>query len=166
MGADPVCDSPGSLTPVSAIVLFAWGLCAAPQDAHTSVPVVSVEHVRAGLEKPASKLTRQERPPDFTINITERERFERLVAPILDFKVGPPIRPLFPTAPGSSAALFSVNLLSLAVAAAEGAVALRRAYVKREAREEVRRTILAYCAAQPNGGAGIQICDSSRAAVR
>ena len=28
------------------------------------------------------------------------------------------------------------------------------------AREELRRTIALYCAAQPNGGAGIEICTS------
>jgi hypothetical protein len=33
-----------------------------------------------------------------------------------------------------------------------------RAYAERAAREEVRQTIADYCAAQPNRGAGIQIC--------
>jgi hypothetical protein len=35
---------------------------------------------------------------------------------------------------------------------------VRRAFNGRVARDEVRRTIIEYCAAQPNGGAGIKIC--------
>jgi hypothetical protein len=144
------------------------------QNDRASVPAISVDHVRAALEQPPSKLTLRQRTPDFRINITERERFEitererfaRLVAPILDFKVDPPILPWFPGAPGSSAPLFGMNLLPVAMAAAQGIAALQRAHAKRAARDEVRRTILAYCAAQPDGGRGVQICDSRRAAIR
>ncbi|MEO8259157.1 MAG: hypothetical protein ABI868_17560 [Acidobacteriota bacterium] len=35
---------------------------------------------------------------------------------------------------------------------------IKRAFDGRAARDEVRRTIIEYCAAQPNGGAGIKIC--------
>ena len=155
-------------------ILLACALADAQQtpasaDSSAIVPVVSIEHVRAALARPASKLTLEERTPDFRVNITEQERFARLVAPILDFKVGPgvPQTALFPSPFGSrSQPLFSVDLLSVAMAAAQGAMALQKVYAKRAAREEVRRTILAYCAAQPNGGAGILICDSSRTLIR
>jgi hypothetical protein len=36
-----------------------------------------------------------------------------------------------------------------------------RASAERSAREEVTRAIAEYCAAQPNRGAGIQICSGS-----
>jgi len=120
--------------------------------------------VRAALERPPSRLTLPDRTPDFTVNIQERARFEHLLPPILDFKVGPgfPPQALF-TSPFGSQPLFRVDLLSIAMAAVAGVQEMRRAHAQRSALEEVRRTIAEYCAAQPSGGAGIQICVNSPA---
>ncbi len=65
--------------------------------------------------------------------------------------------------PSGSQPLFTVDLLSAALAAATAVNAARRAYARHRSVEEVRRTIAAYCDAQPNGGAGIQICSTSPA---
>jgi hypothetical protein len=109
-------------------------------------------------------LTLPERKADFSVTITERERFDELVPPILDFKVGPglPQQELF-TSPWGSQPLVSVDLMSLVMAAAVGINELRKAHARRAALEEVRQAISDYCAAQPNRGAGIQICTSSPA---
>jgi hypothetical protein len=119
--------------------------------------------VRAALEQPPSRLTLTDRKPDFTVNIRERERFERLVAPILDFTVGRgvPQTSLFSASPFGSQPLFKVDLLPIAIAGVSAVNAARNAYVTHAAREEVRRTIAAYCAAQPDRGAGIRICDAT-----
>ena len=95
----------------------------------------------------------------------ERERFEHWLPSILDFKVGPgvPQQALF-TSPFGSQPLFRVDLLSMAMAAAAGINEVRKAHARRNAVSEVRRAILEYCAAQPNGGAGIQVCSISPAA--
>ena len=142
-------------------LLIACALAAgAPQPPETSD--ASVARVRAALEKPPPKLTPltlTERKPDFTVIIRERARFERLLPPILDFRVGPgfPPQALF-TSPYGSRPLYSVDLLSMGMAAAAGINEVRKAHARRSALEEVRRTIAEYCAAQPLGGAGIQIC--------
>ena len=155
---------------MTAIWLLACGLGAAgaqrtpaSQVDRTSVPVVSVERVRAALAKPPSKLTLHERTPDFKVSISERERFERLLTPILDFKLGPgfPQSALF-ASPFGSRPVFSVDLLSAALATVSVVNEVRRARAKHAQVEEVRLTIAAYCAAQPHGGAGITICDARR----
>jgi hypothetical protein len=154
-----------------ACLLIATALAAAPQQ---SVPSTmsdeSVAHVRAALEKPPSSLTLTvpERKADFTVTITERERFDRLLPPILDFKLGPGLSQyeLFSspyTSPWGSQPIVSVDLMSLAMAAAVGINELRKAHARRAALEEVQQAIADYCAAQPNRGAGIHICTSAPA---
>src|SRR5262245_9052283 len=126
----------------------------------------SLARVRAALEQAPRTLILDlpERKPHFAVTITERERFEKLLPPILDFKLGPglPQQELF-TSPWGSQPLVSVDLMSLAMAAAVGINELRKAHVRRAALEEVRQAIADYCAAQPDHGAGIQICSSSPA---
>src|SRR5262245_12073223 len=157
-----------------AALLFATALAGAPQLSSPSAPSAtsdeSVAHVRAALEKPPPALTlaMPERTPDFRVTISERERFDKLLPPILDFKVGPGLsqQELFTSpyiSPWGSQPLVSVDLLSLAMAAAVGINELRKAHVRRAALEEVQQAIADYCAAQPNRGAGIQICTSSPA---
>jgi hypothetical protein len=148
-----------------AALLIATALApAAPQQSGASDE--SIARVRAALEKPtqALTLTLPERKADFSVTITERERFDKLVPPILDFKVGPgfPQQELV-TSPWGSQPLVSVDLMSLAMAAAVGINTLRKARAQRAALEEVQQAIADYCAAQPNRGAGIQICASSPA---
>ena len=135
----------------------------ASADDRPGAPIVSVERVRAALEKPSSRLTLRPRTPDFAITIRERERFERLLTPILDFKLGPgfPQSALF-ASPFRSQPVFSVDLLSAALATVSVVNEVRRARVKHAAVEEVRRTIAAYCAAQPSAGAGITLCETVR----
>jgi hypothetical protein len=130
----------------------------------------SIAHVRAALEKPAPALTLTlpERKADFSVTINERERFDRLLPPILDFTLGPglPQQELFTSpyiSPWGSQPLVSVDLLSLAMAAAVGINELHKAHVRRAALAEVQRAIAEYCAEQPDHGAGIQICTSSPA---
>jgi hypothetical protein len=126
----------------------------------------SVARVRVALEQAPGTLilALPERKPDFAVTITERERFEKLLPPILDFRLGPglPQQELF-TSPWGSQPIVSVDLMSLAVAAVVGVNQLRKAHVRRAALEEVRQTIADYCAAQPDRGTGIQICASSPA---
>lgn len=120
--------------------------------------------MRAALAKPPPQLKLEPKTADFSVTIRERERFDRLMTPILDFKVGPgfPQSALF-ASPFGSQPLFTVDLLPAVLAAATAVNAARRAYARHRSVEEVRRTIAAYCDAQPNGGAGIQICSTSPA---
>ena len=133
---------------------------AAPQQ--LDVSGLSLERLRAALEKPPSTLT--ERKPDFTVTISERARFEHLLPPILDFKVGPDLPPqaLF-TSPFGSQPLFRVDLLPIGMAAVAGVNEMRKARARRSAWQEVRRAIAEFCAAQPDDGAGIHICASAPA---
>jgi hypothetical protein len=138
-------------------LIFASVCAAAPPQ--IDVSDASLGRVRAALAKPPSKLTLRERVPDFSVTIRERSRDQQLLPPILDFTVGPgvPQQMLF-TSPYGSQPLFRVDLMPAAMAAAAGIKQLRQAYARRGALEEVRRTIAEYCAAQPGGGAGIEIC--------
>jgi hypothetical protein len=149
---------------ITALLITMAMAAAAPQQPGESDE--SIAHVRAALEKPqpALTLTLPERQADFSVTVTERERFEKLLPPILDFKLGPglPQQELF-TSPWGSQPIVSVDLMALAMAAAVGINELRKAHVRRAALEEVRQAIADYCAAQPNRGAGIQICTSSPA---
>jgi hypothetical protein len=148
---------------MSLVALLITGVfAAAPQQ--LDVSDVALERLRAALDKPPSKLTLTDRKPDFTVTISERARFEHLLPPILDFKVGPGLPPqaLF-TSPFGSQPLFRVDLLSIGMAAVAGVNELRKARARRSAWEEVRRTIAEFCAAQPDDGAGIQICASAPA---
>ena len=124
--------------------------------------MASVERVRAALEKPPSRLSLVEKRPDFTIDIRERAEVNRFMTPMLDFTVGPgvPQTALF-SSPFGSQPLFTVDLLAVAMATASAVNVARKVYVKHAAREDVRRTIAAYCAAQPDRGADIQICDTT-----
>src|SRR5262249_33160826 len=69
-------------TRLAACVLFAAAFAVAPLRAQQAPPagdeprsgswVVSIEHLRAELAKPPSKLTLQDRVPDFTVHIEKR----------------------------------------------------------------------------------------------
>ena len=146
------------------VCALAAPLPAQTADDRTSVSDASMARVRTALQKPPSKLTLADRPPDFTVSIWERQRITRLMTPILDFKVGPgvPQTALFSASPFGSQPVFSVDLLSMAFAAATAVNAARKVQARRAAIEDVKQTIAAYCAAQPNGGAGIAICSHAR----
>jgi hypothetical protein len=92
----------------------------------------SLAHVRAALEKAPPALTLPERQADFSVTINERDRFDRLMPPILDFNLGPglPQQELF-TSPWGSQPIVSVDVMSLVVAAAVGVNQLRKAHPRR-----------------------------------
>jgi len=122
---------------------------------------VSLDRIRAALSTPAPDLTLQRIQPDFTIDITERQRFEQLIEPWLRFDRGTAQKPLFFAAQprvGTTPALASVDLLALTSAIRRQLSGVRRERAVGAARGDVRRAVAEYCAAQPNSGAGIQIC--------
>jgi len=146
---------------VASVIAASSGQQPVRRDDRSYAAIVSLDRVRAALDKPPSKLTLPEKQPDFSVDIRERKRFDQMVLPLLDVKVGPgfPQSALF-TSPFGSQPLFSVDLMPVAVAAASAVNAARKAYAKHTAIQEVRARIAAYCAAQPRRGAGIQICDT------
>jgi hypothetical protein len=108
----------------------------------------SIARVRAALEKPPPILTPPDTKADFSLHIEQR-------VPLQEIFESPPWA-TSGVAPGwggggSSTPLVSVDVLPLLQAAI-------RAQAERAAREEVKRAIADYCAAQPSAGAGIQIC--------
>jgi len=132
---------------------------------------VSLDRIRAALERsPVARLKIVDRKPDFRVEIRERRRIEELLA-TLDFRSGPvPPGGLYAfeqkarlSSPWGSQPIVSVDLLSVAGWFAGGISSARRTHAEAGAREEVTRAIADYCAAQPNRGAGIQICASSPA---
>jgi len=118
-------------------------------------------HAQRPREAP-SKLTLQDRKPDFSIDIRERDRLEHLLPPWWFEEGGdtswlPKYSPrpeLFGSQP-----MVTVDLLAIAGGIAHEISQARRARSQRQAVDEVRQAIIEYCAAQPGGGAGIQICD-------
>ena len=110
--------------------------------------------MRAALAEPPSRLSLSEKKADFSIDIREREEVNRFMTPILDFTV-PPGTAHTAVSSAFGSPMVSVELLSLLNKA-------RRAYRQHAATEEVRREIAAYCAAQPDGGGGIRLCDTNR----
>jgi hypothetical protein len=120
----------------------------------------SLTRIASALAKPPSKLVLQERKPDFTVDIRERQQFEHLLPPMWDFKTGPVP---WASPAGWSRPLFTVDLLAIAGTIAKSVASARRGHAEGAAREDVRREIANYCAAQPNGGAGLQICAASLA---
>jgi hypothetical protein len=129
-------------------------------------PLFSVERIRAALETPHSELlTRRQITPDFVVNIRERERFEKLMKP-WDFSSGPvppgglyAYEQLQRSGIAIAQPLFLIDLMAIGRGVSKAAYSARTA----AARRTVERAIAEYCAAQPDGGAGIQLCTSSRA---
>jgi hypothetical protein len=108
----------------------------------------SADRVRAALEKPPSKLTLQERPPDFSVHIEKRR-------PMQDIFDVPPWQ-LEPH--GWQPPAVGFDLLSVVRYVARGVSDAKRGHDERVAREDVQRAVAEYCAGQPDGGADIQIC--------
>jgi hypothetical protein len=116
------------------------------------VPPVSIARVRAALEKPPPILTPPDRTADFSVHIQER-------VPLQEIFETPPwatsgVAPGWGPAGGPGIPLVSFDVLPLLLAA-------KRASSEHVAREEVKRAIADYCAAQPNAAA-IQICSPAR----
>lgn len=159
-----------------------------PADDKTSKPAdelglpVSVDKIRERLSKPTGEPLRGlGEQAHFHVEIQEKQRFKALVES-LDFDAGPPIpggwyaydqqRRLFPPTDRpnmqpygefTQGELVQVLITSFlqryftgrAVDALQEA---GRTGAEEAARAEVSRRIAEYCAAQPNGGAGVWIC--------
>lgn len=148
---------------------------------------VSLEKIKEGLEqKPALTFRTIDERPTFRIQILERQRIEELLA-TLNFKAGPTPaggvywdemqRQMFPAVDNPLrqpyAAFGQGELLTLLVEsligkylggkAANLVTKAERSHAESAAKEEVRQAVQSYCAAQPNSGAGIQICSMSPA---
>jgi len=145
---------------------------------------ISLDKIKAGLQQaaPLSLRTLDERPT-FRIQIRERQKIEELLA-ALNFKAGPvpaggvyayeqqrqifnPVdNPLVqPYAAFNQPELLTIlieNLAGkyLAGRALSAVTSAERGRAEAAARLEVRQAVGDYCAAQPDGGAGIQICST------
>jgi hypothetical protein len=140
--------------PVAQAEVLAPG--AAPQPADT-LPI-SIERVREKLKTKPSMVAPLPKA-DFTVRIEQRRPLQEL------FYVPPwatsPLAQSRPCPPRGASYLPSPNCgppngFGFDPGTLIGSV--RGAFNARAARDEVRRSIIEYCAAQPNGGAGIKIC--------
>jgi hypothetical protein len=143
---------------------------------------VSIERIRKELEqKPLRPLFGLRETPTFKIEVQERNRLQDLIAN-LDFRSGPAPagglyaaemqRVMFPSVSNPLrqpfAAFNQPELLTILIQTIAGKYLAgralnaitnaERAAAEEAARQELRRTIRLYCAAQPNNGAGIDIC--------
>ncbi|MEO8681806.1 MAG: hypothetical protein ABI665_22360 [Vicinamibacterales bacterium] len=166
--------------------VFAGVLAAAPamaQDAASTSAPVSLDHIRAGLERPASTLVLKpvEVPADFRLHVLEQQKIDALIA-TLDFRSGPvPPGGLYgyeqqritnptdsplsqPYAAFSGAELITVAIENFIARYLGGHLAqslgdAERARAERLAREEVARSIAGYCAARQDRD-DIVICNA------
>jgi len=150
-----------------------------------SLPV-SLDKIRDALQQPpVEPLKGLNERPQFRVEIRERQKIEELLQG-LKFNSGPAVpgglyayeqqQVLFPKvdnplvqpyAAFSQSELAWVSLTSLIERYLAGRVvnamtAANRAGAEAAAKHDVERAIAEYCAAQPGGGAGIQICASLR----
>jgi hypothetical protein len=137
----------------------------APPPAAPSQPdtgsTVSLERIRRALEAAPSTLTLPPRKPDFVVEVNERQRFAQLVAPFLAGDYGVQRKRWFLTSQpqvGMTPPLAAVDLLAIASAFGRQLSDANRQRASSTARDDVRRAIAGYCAAQPNGGTEIRIC--------
>ena len=144
---------------------------------------VSLDKIRAALEQPVPvPLRGLDETPTFRVEIRERMKIEELLQS-LNFKSGPAVpgglygyeqqRQLFPSVDNPLAQPYAAfnqgelltilveNLVGryLAGRAINSITAAERAHAEAAAKEEVGQAVAQYCAAQPNHGAGIQICN-------
>ena len=146
---------------------------------------VSIEKIREALLQtpPPSLLRGLDVPPSFRVEITERRRLDELIA-TLKFDSGPPIpgglfaheleqtywpsvqNPLMqPYSAFNQGELGQVMVTSILEKYFAGRIKnaisnAERRHAEAAAHQEVSRAIAEYCAAQPNGGAGIEMCES------
>jgi hypothetical protein len=113
--------------------------------AQETSPADAVDRLRAKLEKPPSKLTLQQRTPDFTVHIEKRRPMQDI------FDV-----PAWATDPiGWQPPSIGFDLLSVFRS-------IKRGHDARRARAEVSAAVAQYCSGLPNLGAGVQICHAGR----
>jgi len=154
-----------------------------PQEHELNLPV-SLDRIKEALEQPpALSLRSLDERPMFRVQIRERQRIEELLA-TLNYKTAPapagglygyemqrqvwpavdnPLRQ--PYAAFNQSELLTIlveNLVGhyLGGKALSAVSAAERARAEAAARKDVRQAVADYCAAQPNAGAGILICDT------
>jgi len=153
---------------------------------HFDLPV-SLDRIKQGLEQnPTLTLKTRELEPTFRLQILERRRLDELIAS-LDFKTtqapagglywqevqrqmwpsvdNPLMQPYAAFGPGELLTILVENLVGryFAGKAVNAITSAERARAEAAARDEVQQAIREYCAAQPHGGAAIQICSTSSA---
>ncbi len=155
------------------------------KDQEPGLPV-SLDKIKDALKQPPSALTLRslDETPTFRMQIFERQKIEELLA-TLNFKTSPAPggglygyemqRQMFPAvdnplrqpyAAFSGGELLTIlieNLVGryLAGRAMDAVSNAERARAEAAAKEEVRNAVTQYCAAQPNAGAGLQICGTT-----
>ena len=160
---------------------------ASPQQDDRNLPV-SLDRIKSALEEaPTTRLRGLDEVPTFKVEIHEKApfTFDDLIKSLAPgFKAGPvpaggvyayelnrvtnnpTANPLAqPYAAFSQPELLTVLIENLAakylVGKALGAVSsAERAHAEAQARDEVHRAVAEYCAAQPDGGRGIDICSA------
>ena len=153
------------------------------QESELKLPV-SVTKIREALETtPILSLRTLDERPTFRVQIQDRQKIEELLA-TLNFKTGPipagglymaeQQRVMFPSVDNPLrqpfAAFNQPELLTILIEnlvgrylggkALNAISSAERAHAEAAARDEVRTAVAQYCSAQPNQGAGIQICDT------
>jgi len=132
------------------LVAAAMSIVSTAAYAQDRMALDSVEHVRAALEKPPSRLTLVDRQPDFSVLI-EKKRPMQDIFEIPPWQL-PPIG-WQPPAWGTG-----INLMSVVSYVAKNIADAKRGHDERKAREEVQQSIAEWCASQDHGGAYIAIC--------
>lgn len=143
---------------------------------------VSLDKIKEGLEqKPTLSLRTLDERPTFRVQILERQKIDQLLA-TLNFKAGPTPaggvywsemqRQMFPSVDnplrqpyaafgqGELLTILIENLVGkyLGGKALNAVSKAERTRAESQAKEDVRQAVQSYCAAQPNGGSGIEIC--------
>jgi hypothetical protein len=124
----------------------------------------SIDRVKRALARPPSALNLQERPPDFRVEIIDRQRFEHLLGQLFETKGGTEPPPgVFARAPtvGTTPPLIGVDLLAIGRSLGNAVSGAGHDRDARAAAEEMWREVASYCAAQPDR-ATIQICSGHR----
>jgi hypothetical protein len=134
---------------LAASLLFAT-LIVAPAWAQDSASAVSVDRVRAALERPPSKLVLEERKPDFSIQVVWHHPFHE----IFD-KPAWQLDPVGWQPPG-----VGFNIISVFQSMMKSVSDAQYARAERAAKAEVQQAILDYCAGQPDAKGVEKICGS------
>jgi hypothetical protein len=141
---------------VIAVVLVGAAAPASGQD----LPV-SLERIRVALSREPRLIIAVRREPDFRVKVEGREPFD-MFSPTFNLGLPPPywspahhqlltgVPALMPTS-----TMINLDVLGLIKGLVSGAIRERR---ENSAREEVKQAMDEYCAAQPNGGAGVAAC--------
>lgn len=149
-----------------------------------AAPPFSVTRIREALETtPILSLRTLDERPLFRVQIQERQHIDELLA-TLDFKSGPvpagglymaeQDRIMFPSVDNplrqplsafSQPELLTILIENLAGRylggkAASAVSKAERVHAEAVAKEEVQTAVAQYCDAQPNAGAGIQLCEA------